>query len=67
MSLHRVIASRSWTDPEPDTLRVSLELDGSTAEPCIVFTGNSTWLEPGRAREVQQYIGELVDLAAEYE
>jgi hypothetical protein len=60
---HAIICQRSWTDEEPDTLTVSVQLDGSTGAACVVFTGSCTWLSSIQAREVREWIVQCIVVA----
>ena len=56
--LHRTLMSKSWTDDEPDTLRISVELCEGDHKPAISFTCSSTWLDAGQVLEVEAWLKE---------
>lgn len=56
--MYRRLIEKSWTDEEPDTLHISVETDGETGAPYLVFTGSCTWLtEKVVDNEVTPWLG----------
>jgi hypothetical protein len=46
MAEHTVLASKDWTDDEPDRLWIEVQRDESNGKAFITFTCSSTWLTP---------------------
>lgn len=53
---HQVYMRGEWTDPEPDTLYVSVHSSRRNSEKFVVFSGNATWLNLEQAKEVREFL-----------
>lgn len=59
---HRVYAKSEWTDPEPDTFRMSVESANHRGPLFVVMSGCATWLSLKQAREVHETLGRYITL-----
>lgn len=59
---HTVYAKSQWTDPEPDTFRMSVEAANPRGPKFVVMSGNATWLSLKQAREVHATLGRYITL-----
>jgi hypothetical protein len=54
---HRVLGYREWSDPEPDTIRVGVEVSAEDGRAFVTFTmGSSTWLTSEQAHEISNWV-----------
>ncbi len=53
---YRVVESRTWTDPYPDTFRVGVETSNESGEAFVVVSGEAVWLNPDQTREAAEYM-----------
>jgi hypothetical protein len=63
-SKFKVLAEKSWTDPEPDTLTIAVCLDGSSGRAHVVFVGNAVWLQEAESAEVRAWLVECESIAS---
>lgn len=59
---HTVYAKSQWTDPEPDTFRMSVEAANPRGPKFVVMSGCATWLSLKQAREVYETLGRYIAL-----
>jgi hypothetical protein len=57
---HTVYMKSQWTDPEPDTFRMSVEAAKPGAPKFVVMSGHATWLSLKQAREVYETLGRYI-------
>jgi len=57
---HTVYMKSQWTDPEPDTFRMSVESAKPGAPKFVVMSGCATWLSLKQAREVYETLGRYI-------
>lgn len=57
---HTVYMKSQWTDPEPDTFRMSVESANPRGPKFVVVSGNATWLSLKQAREVHETLGRYI-------
>lgn len=57
---HTVYMKSQWTDPEPDTFRMSVEAANPHGPKFVVMSGCATWLSLKQAREVYETLGRYI-------
>ena len=57
---HTVYMKSQWTDPEPDTFRMSVEAANPRGPKFVVMSGCATWLTLKQAREVYETLGKYI-------
>lgn len=57
---HTVYMKSQWTDPEPDTFRMSVESANPRGPKFVVMSGCATWLSLKQAREVYETLGRYI-------
>lgn len=58
---HTVYMKSQWTDPEPDTFRMSVEAANPRGPKFVVMSGCATWLSLKQAREVHETLGRYIE------
>lgn len=58
---HTVYMKSQWTDPEPDTFRMSVESANWRGPKFVVMSGHATWLSLKQAREVHETLGRYIE------
>jgi hypothetical protein len=67
VSGHRVLGYREWSDPEPDLLRVGVEVSAGEERAFVTFTmGSATWLTPVQANELNAWLKQCARVAATF-
>lgn len=63
---HRVLGFREWTDAEPDTLRIGVEVGEGVEKAFVTFTCTCTWIDYVETRDLVKWVERCAEVAANF-